>query len=76
MNDIVLSLKYLVFVVCIGRNHLLCELQKFLYVFGYNRFLNENRGTLNQKYLITPALTQDKREHRQLPTAAKTLQIQ
>lgn len=53
MNYIVLSLKSLIFVVCIGRNHPLCELQKFLHVFGYNRFLIENRGTLNQKYHIS-----------------------
>ena len=53
MNDIVLSLKSLIFVVFFGRNYLLCELQKFLYVFGYDRFLNENRGTLNQKYHIS-----------------------
>ena len=53
MNDIVLSLKSLIFVVCFGRNYLLCELQKFSYVFGYNRFLIENHGTLNQKYLIS-----------------------
>ena len=53
MNYIVLSLKSLIFVVCIGPNRLLCELQKFLHVSGYNRFLNENRGILNQKYHIS-----------------------
>ena len=49
MNYIVLSLKSLIFVVCFGRNYLLCELQKFSYVFGYNRFLIENHMALSTK---------------------------